>query len=200
MAGRKPEFDRVQALESATQVFWKKGYVGASMADLTKAMGINKPSLYSSFGNKEKLFVLSLEQYLDIYAKDRLRFLLEEGVPLRQRLHRFLLATVKGQSGEGTPRGCYLAFGLSEAAGEALPPAAIEALKAADAEAVGQLTDLFRFDEESQAVGLDQRAGDYALYLITLLHGTASVLRSGRDLKEIEACLDFALDGLGLEA
>ncbi|WP_444932971.1 TetR/AcrR family transcriptional regulator [Microbulbifer sp. JTAC008] len=200
MAGRKPEFDKAHALESATKVFWKKGYVGASMADLTKAMGINKPSLYSSFGNKEKLFVLSLGQYLDRYAKDRMQFLTEEGVPLRQRLHSYLLATVKGQGGEGTPRGCYLAFGLSETAGDALPSDAIDALKAADAEAVKQLVDLFRFDKESQAIGLDRRAEECAMYLITLLHGTASVLRSGRELKEVEPSLEFALNGLGLEA
>jgi len=53
--GRPREFDVDKALDLALQVFWRKGYEGASMADLTETMGITKPSLYSAFGNKEEL-------------------------------------------------------------------------------------------------------------------------------------------------
>lgn len=61
--GRPREFDADQALEKAVRVFWEKGYEGASMADLTEAMGINRPSLYAAFGNKEELFRKALERY-----------------------------------------------------------------------------------------------------------------------------------------
>ena len=54
--GRPREFDVDKALDLALQVFWRKGYEGASMADLTETMGITKPSLYSAFGNKEEFF------------------------------------------------------------------------------------------------------------------------------------------------
>src|SRR3546814_8758878 len=54
--GRPREFCVDQALAEALRVFWTKGYDGASMADLTEAMGITKPSLYAAFGNKEALF------------------------------------------------------------------------------------------------------------------------------------------------
>jgi AcrR family transcriptional regulator len=63
--GRPREFDLDQALENALHVFWEKGYEGASMADLTGAMGITKPSLYAAFGNKEELFRKALDTYLD---------------------------------------------------------------------------------------------------------------------------------------
>ncbi|HEX7790788.1 MAG TPA: TetR/AcrR family transcriptional regulator [Afipia sp.] len=63
--GRPREFDLDQALENALHVFWEKGYEGASMADLTEAMGITKPSLYAAFGNKEELFRKALDKYLD---------------------------------------------------------------------------------------------------------------------------------------
>jgi len=54
--GRPRSFDRDAALRSAMKLFWKLGYEGASMAALTKAMGINAPSLYAAFGSKEGLF------------------------------------------------------------------------------------------------------------------------------------------------
>ena len=63
--GRPREFDVDKALDLALQVFWSKGYEGASMADLTEAMGITKPSLYAAFGNKEELFRKALDRYVD---------------------------------------------------------------------------------------------------------------------------------------
>jgi len=54
-SGRKKSFGENTALNAAMEVFWQKGYVGASLTDLTTRMGINKPSMYSSFGNKEAL-------------------------------------------------------------------------------------------------------------------------------------------------
>jgi AcrR family transcriptional regulator len=61
--GRPRAFDRDAALESAMRVFWEKGYEGASMSDLTGAMGINRPSLYAAFGNKESLFRQVMDRY-----------------------------------------------------------------------------------------------------------------------------------------
>lgn len=61
--GRPREFDIDEALERAMQVFWERGYEGVSLADLTKAMGITKPSLYAAFGNKAELFRKALERY-----------------------------------------------------------------------------------------------------------------------------------------
>ena len=61
--GRPRAFDTDEALEKALRVFWAKGYEGATVADLTEAMGINKPSLYAAFGNKESLFKKVLERY-----------------------------------------------------------------------------------------------------------------------------------------
>jgi AcrR family transcriptional regulator len=63
--GRPREFDLEKALDIALQVFWRRGYEGASMADLTEAMGITKPSLYAAFGNKEELFRKTLDRYVD---------------------------------------------------------------------------------------------------------------------------------------
>jgi AcrR family transcriptional regulator len=61
--GRPRSFDREKALAAAMQVFWHKGYEGTSICDLTEAMGINPPSLYSAFGDKEHLFLEAIESY-----------------------------------------------------------------------------------------------------------------------------------------
>lgn len=62
--GRPRAFCVDEALNRALEVFWRKGYEGASLTDLTDAMGINRPSLYAAFGNKEALFRKALDRYI----------------------------------------------------------------------------------------------------------------------------------------
>jgi len=68
--GRPREFDIEEALAAALRVFWEKGYDGASLTDLTEAMGITRPSLYAAFGNKEALF----KRALDLYETEKLAY------------------------------------------------------------------------------------------------------------------------------
>ena len=73
--GRPRGFDTEQALDRAMEVFWRHGYEGASLTELTGAMGINKPSLYAAFGNKEGLFRTVVARYAEFemaYARDAL--------------------------------------------------------------------------------------------------------------------------------
>ena len=73
--GRPRSFDAEVALEQAIDVFWRYGYEGASLTALTSAMGINKPSLYAAYGNKENLFRAAVGRYAEVemaYARDAL--------------------------------------------------------------------------------------------------------------------------------
>ena len=74
--GRPRAFDAEKALDRAMQVFWRKGYLGTSLSDLTDAMGINRPSLYAAFGNKKSLFRKVLDRYSkgpSVYLSEALR-------------------------------------------------------------------------------------------------------------------------------
>lgn len=108
--GRPRSFDRDAALRQAMRVFWKKGYDGSSLADLTTAMGINSPSLYAAFGSKEALF----REAVDLYGAT-------EGVEIwgafdrpgtvKQAIADFLRASARAFSEPGDPRGCLIVLG-----------------------------------------------------------------------------------------
>lgn len=65
---RQREFDVDKALDAAMQLFWEKGYEATSLSDLTSAMGIQRPSIYSTFGDKKELFEAALRRYTSAHA------------------------------------------------------------------------------------------------------------------------------------
>lgn len=67
--GRHREFDVEKALDGVLCVFWRKGYEGASYSDLTEAAGVERPALYSAFGNKEAMFRKALARYCERYME-----------------------------------------------------------------------------------------------------------------------------------
>lgn len=102
--GRPREFCVDAALAAALRVFWSKGYEGASMADLTDAMGITKPSLYAAFGNKEALF----SKALDLYEREKLDYMREalEAPTARGVAERLMRGALEMQTCPDNPHGC----------------------------------------------------------------------------------------------
>ncbi|HYZ48153.1 MAG TPA: TetR/AcrR family transcriptional regulator [Sphingomonas sp.] len=102
--GRPREFCVEAALAAALRVFWSKGYEGASMADLTEAMGITKPSLYAAFGNKEQLFIKAL----DLYEREKMDYVGKAlAEPTARKVAEHLLrGGLESQTSNCEPRGC----------------------------------------------------------------------------------------------
>ena len=102
--GRPREFCVDTALAAALRVFWSKGYEGASLNDLTEAMGITRPSLYAAFGNKEALF----RKALDLYQEEKLCYIgasLEQ--PTAREVARHMLnGSMENQTSKSEPHGC----------------------------------------------------------------------------------------------
>jgi AcrR family transcriptional regulator len=107
--GRPRTFTPEQALEKALRVFRQHGYEGASLADLTKAMGINRPSLYATFGNKQDLFRKALDRYAATVAGYVNEGLQEPSA--RKAVERILLSSADLLSDPRQPRGCLLVQG-----------------------------------------------------------------------------------------
>jgi AcrR family transcriptional regulator len=114
--GRPREFDEEKALDAAMHVFWRDGYEGASLASLTQAMGINRPSLYAAFGDKEQLFRKVVERYENgpaAYVTDALK-----EPAARVAIERLLYSVADMSTCPENPRGCLLVQGaLGDACG-----------------------------------------------------------------------------------
>lgn len=107
--GRPPSFNQDEALEKALNVFWMHGYEGTSMAELTEALGMNKPSIYAAFGNKEALFKKVLSKYLAGHVSFVAEALNE---PTAQKvMETFLFGAVAFLTKPNMPRGCMVVQG-----------------------------------------------------------------------------------------
>jgi AcrR family transcriptional regulator len=102
--GRPREFDVDAALASALRVFWTRGYEGASLTELTEAMGVTRPSLYACFGNKESLF----RKALDLYEREKLAYMETalDAPSVRGVAERLLRGALQQQSSTCDPKGC----------------------------------------------------------------------------------------------
>ena len=105
--GRPRSFDESDAVEKAIQVFWSKGYDGATVDDLVDSMGVGRPSLYSIFGDKRTLFLRVLRAYAETKGALATTALLSPGT-IRDSLGAFLRNAVETATEKRSARGCLL--------------------------------------------------------------------------------------------
>jgi len=197
VAGRKREFDKEKALQAAMLVFWEKGYAGASLADLTANMGINKPSMYAAFGNKEQLHRCALEWYGKHYGEKNLEILRDESKPSGERLEIFLESVARMQFDKNLPGGCLVSSSVSETASGTLSADTIGEVKNMQVLTENRLIEFF---DKAKANGeLDQNfnSKNNALLIALLIHGSAIMARSGKRIEEVRAAFALSLAGLG---
>ncbi|MCQ8241412.1 TetR/AcrR family transcriptional regulator [Rhizosaccharibacter radicis] len=107
--GRPREFEVDVALAAALELFWRHGFEGTSLSDLTRAMGITRPSLYATFGNKEELFRKALDRYLGTFLCFLVDALAEPDI--QRGMERLLTGCVDTQTAADHPPGCLMTNG-----------------------------------------------------------------------------------------
>lgn len=188
--GRPRAYDPAVALARAAATFWKAGYAGTSLDDLSEATGMNRPSLYAAFGDKRDLYLKTLEHYRE-ESRALAQQVLADNPPLRVFLKRFYDKALDLYFGDG-PRGCYTI-------GTAATVAAVdddvrrflaEGVRGADAF-------LKRRIEKAKAEGEISRNADpaaLAFIATATLHTLAVRSRAGLSRKELDALVDAAIN------
>ncbi|AYF07310.1 TetR/AcrR family transcriptional regulator [Bacillus mobilis] len=103
---RLREFDEEKALDAAMQLFWEKGYAATSLSELTAKMEIQKPSLYSAFGDKEGLFEAALRRYTNLHAAN-IRIKLQNEQSVKEAIRAFFEDMVEEEYKKDFSKGCF---------------------------------------------------------------------------------------------
>ena len=170
---RHKEFDRDEALHKAMEVFWSRGYEAASVGELVRHMGINRQSLYDTFGDKQALYLQALDRYREVEGRKTLE-LLERPGSVKKALRQLFEGVVDGSLCGGERRGCFVGNAMSERAGRCPETAA---------RACGQLA-----------------AAEEAFYRALLRGKREGEIEGGRDLRAVARFLFSSLQGLQLMA
>jgi AcrR family transcriptional regulator len=187
--GRPRGFDPDVALDRALEIFWRQGYEGTALSDLTAAMGINKPSLYAAFGNKEELFAAVVGRYVSgpgAYAGQAL-----EQPRARDAIERLVYGAVDLTTRPQTP-GC-LVVACVQACGPDAEPARRHAVACRKAGETALRRRLERARDEGDLAG---DPADVARFVMTVTDGIAVQAAGGTSREELLRAADMALRAL----
>lgn len=186
--GRPRSFDRDAALAAALDVFWEKGFEAASISDLTQAMGINPPSLYAAFGDKEALFLAAVESYLGA-RRDSCPYYAEPTA--RKAIERLLTYMAHELTESCHPLGCMMMM-ASATAGSA-SPALQKTLAEHRAWGRERLRLRIRKGIADGDVPAGADAGALADFYSTILTGMSMQARDGTTRKSLLATVERAM-------
>ncbi|MBS1844091.1 MAG: TetR/AcrR family transcriptional regulator [Actinobacteria bacterium] len=187
--GRPRTFDPETALDQAMRVFWEKGFEGATLDDLTAAMGIERPSLYAAFGSKQDLFARAVEHYLEgpsAYFEEAL------SEPTSRRVADALLCGAADlHTDPTTPSGCLTVHGaFLRGASPDGPGARLAAVRDGAEAAIGER--LRRAVEEGDLPS-DADPSALAAYLRSVTYGMAVKATGGATREELQGVIDLTL-------
>ncbi|HEX3665268.1 MAG TPA: TetR/AcrR family transcriptional regulator [Rhizomicrobium sp.] len=187
--GRPRSFCTNTVLDRAMTVFWHRGYEGATLCELTEAMGINPPSLYAAFGNKEGLFRAVLERY-DARRQslmDRVLAAPDPGAVARLFLEG-VAAFSAATEGRGPP-GCLLVQGGLSCSDADIP----QALAEHRAEKERALRERFERDKAAGDLPEDADPATLASYLVAMANGMCVQASAGATSKQLQDIVEVAL-------
>ena len=187
--GRPREFDTEKALNAALLLFWRQGYEGTSVAALGKAMGINQPSLYAAFGNKQELFKRALARYLQGPASYLPNALKEPTA--RRVVEKLFTGALEMVMDPHHPDGCLLVQGALASGPGAEPIRNELKLKRAAAEAAVRRR--FEFAVQHRDLPADVDAARLARFVITIIWGLSVQAAGGATRTQMKEVTELAM-------
>lgn len=188
--GRPLSFDRDAALHKAMLLFWGNGYETTSVSELTKAMQITAPSLYTAFGDKERLFLEAVEHYQTGATVTALG-LIREASTGREAASKLLLESAIAFTGKDTPPGCLLAS--SAATGSAAAAGVRAALTAIRRQIELALRRKAAADLKSGNLVPETDVAALAAFTVATIQGMSVAARDGADRRKLERIARTAL-------
>lgn len=190
---RPKQFDRDEALHKAMEVFWSRGYEAASIQDLVRHMGINRQSLYDTFGDKHALYLQALDRYCEVEGR-KVFTLLERPGSVKKNLRQLFAGAVEGSLCDGQRRGCFVGNAMSELAGRCQETAARTCSNMVAMEGAFYRA-LLRGKKEGELRGVrDARA--VARFLYSSLQGLVLMAKATQDRKTLEDVVKVTLSVL----
>jgi TetR/AcrR family transcriptional repressor of nem operon len=189
---RQKEFNQDEVLQKAMEVFWMRGYEAASIQDLVQHMGINRQSMYDTFGDKHALFLQALDRYREIQSRRVFEILDRPGSVKKNVRLLFEEAVERALSEEGR-RGCFVGNATSELAGRCKETAMRTCKSMASAEKTFQRA-LMRGTEQGEFRIRDTRA--VARFFYCVLQGLVLTAKASRDRKLLNDVVKVTLSVL----
>lgn len=188
--GRPRAFDREVALDQALRVFWRQGYEGASISDLTAAMGLTPPSLYAAFKSKEALFREALDRYIQAESAETLRAFVGAETAY-EAIRTFLMDAARRFTDPVNPRGCMISTAVLACAPENRPAA--EATGALRANTLAAFTTRIQADIDRGLLPAASEARMLARFYGAVVQGMSVQAIDGATEEELTALVEFAL-------
>jgi AcrR family transcriptional regulator len=199
-AGRKRSFDKDEALDKAMRVFWDNGFAGTSLTDLTGALGINKPSLYAAFGNKEQLFQAAMEHSIDKYGSPLFELLTQStDKAFSQRLQNYLFAVVELNCSDDAPKGCFLVKSCCESGGAGMPDDISSLMLDTSYDFEAALCNILQSEKHRGQLPTDLNAKDTAAYILSIIYGLSIMARRGKSCRELKSIVKAAIKMMDLQ-
>ncbi|NBD08445.1 MULTISPECIES: TetR/AcrR family transcriptional regulator [Corallococcus] len=192
--GRPREFDETKALDAALEVFWRQGFEGASLTDLTQAMGITPPSLYAAFGSKAELYQRTLERYQAGPGALAWAALAEEPTA-REAIARVLQDSARSFKRRKQPPGCMISTAVLRCADELRPIA--EFVTSLRENAVGRFHERIARGIEEGELPSDTDARVLARYYGAVLQGMSVQALDGASEAELLGLAELAMRAWG---
>jgi len=190
--GRPRTFDIDTALDSALVVFWRHGFLDASLNELTASMGLSKPSLYAAFGDKASLYLQALRRYIDLRIAPHVQLLMSEPGGY-QAIEGFLKSVATMLADPALPGGCFIVTGSIDCGRHKLPQDVELSLHAALQGTAIKLKERLTRAQQEGDLPANTAIDELADFFSALLSGLAVQAKAGASASKLHQVIDNAM-------